>query len=86
MVYDGQPIHDHFKRVDDDTVMGIMNGKARLQDGRLRLLLPATRLRPWLTRAPIVAQMRTRVLIAGATLVLATGITACERTTPAPSR
>jgi Domain of unknown function (DUF4334)/GXWXG protein len=34
MVYDGQPIHDHFKRVDDDTVMGIMNGKAGLQDGR----------------------------------------------------
>ena len=32
--------------------------------------------------APIVAQMRTRVLIAGATLVLAAGITACERTTP----
>jgi len=27
MVYDGQPIHDHFKRVDDDAVMGIMNGK-----------------------------------------------------------
>ena len=28
-------IYDHFKRVDDDTVMGIMNGKAALQDGRL---------------------------------------------------
>ena len=27
MVYDGQPVHDHFKRVDDDAVMGIMNGK-----------------------------------------------------------
>jgi hypothetical protein len=27
MVYDGQPIHDHFKKVDDDAVMGIMNGK-----------------------------------------------------------
>jgi hypothetical protein len=27
MVYDGQPVHDHFKQVDDDTVMGIMNGK-----------------------------------------------------------
>jgi hypothetical protein len=34
MVYDGQAIHDHFKKVDDDTVMGIMNGKAGLQDGR----------------------------------------------------
>ncbi|OLP00981.1 hypothetical protein BVU76_17920 [Mycolicibacterium porcinum] len=34
MVYDGQPIHDHFKKVDDNTVMGIMNGKAGLQDGR----------------------------------------------------
>jgi hypothetical protein len=27
MVYDGQPIFDHFKRVDQDTLMGIMNGK-----------------------------------------------------------
>ena len=35
MVYDGQPTHDHFKRVDDDTVLGIMNGKGVLdfQDG-----------------------------------------------------
>ena len=35
MVYDGQPTHDHFKRVDDDTVLGIMNGKdAVLDNGR----------------------------------------------------
>lgn len=34
MVYDGQPIHDHFKRVDDDTVMGIMNGKGGVLDVR----------------------------------------------------
>jgi hypothetical protein len=34
MVYDGQPIHDHFKVVDDDAVMGIMNGKNVLDDGR----------------------------------------------------
>lgn len=34
MVYDGQPTHDHFKKVDDDTVMGIMNGKGVLDDGR----------------------------------------------------
>jgi Domain of unknown function (DUF4334)/GXWXG protein len=27
MVYDGQPIFDHFKRVDGNTLMGIMNGK-----------------------------------------------------------
>jgi hypothetical protein len=27
MVYDGQPTHDHFKKIDDNTVMGIMNGK-----------------------------------------------------------
>lgn len=35
MVYDGQPTHDHFKRVDADTVLGIMNGKGVLdfQDG-----------------------------------------------------
>ena len=29
MVYDGQPIHDHFKKIDDNAVMGIMNGKPR---------------------------------------------------------
>jgi hypothetical protein len=34
MVYDGQPTHDHFKRIDDDTVMGIMNGKFALKGGR----------------------------------------------------
>lgn len=34
MVYDGQPTHDHFKRVDDNTVMGIMNGKGVLDNGR----------------------------------------------------
>lgn len=27
MVYDRLPVLDHFKRVDDDTLMGIMNGK-----------------------------------------------------------
>ncbi|ALG86301.1 DUF4334 domain-containing protein [Gordonia phthalatica] len=30
MVYDGQPVIDHFKRVDDVTLMGIMNGKTSL--------------------------------------------------------
>jgi Domain of unknown function (DUF4334) len=34
MVYDGQAVHDHFKKIDDDTVMGIMNGKAGLDNGR----------------------------------------------------
>ncbi|MYR05012.1 DUF4334 domain-containing protein [Gordonia sp. SID5947] len=34
MVYDGQAVIDHFKRVDDNTVMGIMNGKAAVIDGR----------------------------------------------------
>jgi hypothetical protein len=34
MVYDGQPVHDHFKRIDDDAVMGIMNGKGVLDAGR----------------------------------------------------
>jgi Domain of unknown function (DUF4334)/GXWXG protein len=35
MVYDGQPVHDHFKTIDDTTMMGIMNGKGVLdvQDG-----------------------------------------------------
>ena len=27
MVYDGMPVFDHFKRVDDTTLMGVMNGK-----------------------------------------------------------
>ncbi|MGP3776514.1 DUF4334 domain-containing protein [Streptomyces sp. SDT5-1] len=36
MVYDGMPVLDHFKRVDDTTLMGVMNGKPDvvLADGR----------------------------------------------------
>jgi Domain of unknown function (DUF4334)/GXWXG protein len=34
MVYDGQPIHDHFKVIDANAVMGIMNGKNVLDGGR----------------------------------------------------
>jgi hypothetical protein len=34
MVYDGQPIHDHFKAIDPNAVMGIMNGKNVLDGGR----------------------------------------------------
>ncbi|SEH57898.1 GXWXG protein [Mycolicibacterium rutilum] len=34
MVYDGAPVHDHFKVVDDSTVVGIMNGKGALDKGR----------------------------------------------------
>ncbi|WP_018503508.1 DUF4334 domain-containing protein [Parafrankia discariae] len=36
MVYDGMPVLDHFKRVDDHTVMGIMNGRPGvvLDDGK----------------------------------------------------
>ncbi|MBP2479319.1 hypothetical protein JOF53_008191 [Crossiella equi] len=30
MVYDGQPVLDHFRRVDEDTLLGVMNGKAEL--------------------------------------------------------
>lgn len=30
MVYDGQPVIDHFKRVDGNTLMGIMNGTTSL--------------------------------------------------------
>lgn len=30
MVYDGKPVHDHFKKVDENTVIGIMNGKGAL--------------------------------------------------------
>ena len=34
MVYDGQPVIDHFKRVDDDTLLGVMNGKGVRHEGR----------------------------------------------------
>jgi len=34
MVYDGQPTHDHFKRIDDNTVLGLMNGKFAMNGGR----------------------------------------------------
>jgi Domain of unknown function (DUF4334)/GXWXG protein len=34
MVYDGQPVHDHFKKIDDNAVLGIMNGKGALDGGR----------------------------------------------------
>lgn len=30
MVYDGAPVHDHFKKIDDHAVLGIMNGKGAL--------------------------------------------------------
>src|SRR5262249_23408241 len=34
MVYDGRPVHDHFKKIDDDAVMGIMNGKGVIDNGK----------------------------------------------------
>ncbi|MFJ9370899.1 DUF4334 domain-containing protein [Nocardia sp. NPDC101769] len=34
MVFDGQPVHDHFKKIDDHAVMGIMDGKNALDNGR----------------------------------------------------
>jgi hypothetical protein len=34
MVYDGRPVLDHFKRVDEGTLLGVMNGKGVLDDGR----------------------------------------------------
>lgn len=33
MVYDGQPVLDHFKQVDDTTLMGIMNAKGVPPEG-----------------------------------------------------
>lgn len=27
MVYDGSPVFDHFRKVDDNTILGVMNGK-----------------------------------------------------------
>jgi hypothetical protein len=32
MVYDGAPVHDHFKRVDENAVLGIMNSKGAIDD------------------------------------------------------
>ena len=43
MVYDGRPVHDHFKVVDHNTVMGIMNGKGAL-DGNRHLYFYLTRI------------------------------------------
>jgi hypothetical protein len=34
MVYDAMPIHDHFKKVDDNAVLAITNGKGALDNGR----------------------------------------------------
>lgn len=34
MVYDGRPVLDHFRRIDDHTLMGVMNGKGVLSKGR----------------------------------------------------
>ncbi|MDY7226573.1 DUF4334 domain-containing protein [Hyalangium rubrum] len=34
MVYDGTATFDHFKKIDDRTLMGIMNGKNVLHEGR----------------------------------------------------
>jgi len=34
MVYDGQPVFDHFKQVDDATLLGVMNGKGVFDHGR----------------------------------------------------
>lgn len=33
MVYDGRPVFDHFKQVDDTTLMGIMNAKGVPSEG-----------------------------------------------------
>ncbi|TXS43954.1 DUF4334 domain-containing protein [Streptomyces sp. t39] len=33
MIYDGQPVLDHFKRLDDTTLMGIMNAKGVPAEG-----------------------------------------------------
>jgi hypothetical protein len=34
MVYDGRPVLDHFKTIDDRTLLGVMNGKDVLDGGR----------------------------------------------------
>ena len=42
MVYDGQPIHDHFKKIDDNAVMGNHERQGRRRQRPLRVLLPRT--------------------------------------------
>lgn len=34
MVYDSRPVFDHFKAIDDKTLLGVMNGKGVLHEGR----------------------------------------------------
>ena len=34
MVFDGRPVHDHFKKIDDNAVMGVMDGQNALDNGR----------------------------------------------------
>ncbi|GAA2692482.1 MULTISPECIES: DUF4334 domain-containing protein [Actinosynnema] len=34
MVYDGRPVLDHFKRLDERAVLGVMNGKGVLDGGK----------------------------------------------------
>ncbi|MBW6437504.1 DUF4334 domain-containing protein [Actinoplanes hulinensis] len=34
MVYDGQPVLDHFKQAGENTLLGVMNGKGVLDEGR----------------------------------------------------
>lgn len=34
MMYDGQPVLAHFKQVSDNTLLGVMNGKNALDEGR----------------------------------------------------
>ena len=34
MIYDGQPILDHFKKIDEKSLLGVMDGKGVLDQGR----------------------------------------------------
>ncbi|MCV7253678.1 DUF4334 domain-containing protein [Mycobacterium hackensackense] len=49
MVYDGRPVHDHFKVIDERAVLGIMNGKGaidRTADGPKYLYFYLERVSP----------------------------------------
>lgn len=53
MVYDGQPIVDHFVRLAPDAVLGVMTGRATLDDGRSYFfVLERSEDRPVTTREP----------------------------------
>jgi Domain of unknown function (DUF4334) len=92
MVYDGAPIHDHFKVVDDRTLMGIMNGKGEVDVSRdhrgtctsTSSGSDATCIYRRRELAPIVATMKRHARRVLAALILMGAIAGCSSTTSSP--